>query len=71
MDEYFTLPETVLKYEARFIEQALNEEGSISQAAQRLGLSHQTPGTMLNTRHRNLRTKRSPAISRRSNIIKR
>lgn len=71
LDEYFTLPEAVLKYEARFIEQALEEErGSISRAAHRLGLSHQTLGAMLNTRHRNLRSKRSPEIKRKRSIIK-
>jgi tetratricopeptide (TPR) repeat protein len=70
LDEYFTLPETVLRYEARFIEQALEEErGSISRAAHRLGLSHQTLGAMLNTRHRNLRSKRTPEISRKRSII--
>jgi tetratricopeptide (TPR) repeat protein len=59
LDEYFTLPETVLKYEARFIEQALKEErGSVTHAARRLGLSHQTLGAILNTRHQNLRSKR-------------
>jgi tetratricopeptide (TPR) repeat protein len=70
LDDYFTLPETVLQYEARFIEQALEEErGSISRAAQRLGLSHQTLGAMLKTRHRNLSGKRTPATTRRRSII--
>jgi tetratricopeptide (TPR) repeat protein len=70
LDEYFTLPETILKYEARFIELALKEEqGSVSRAARRLGLSHQTLSAMLKTRHRNLRSKRSPEISRRRSII--
>jgi DNA-binding NtrC family response regulator len=71
LDEYFTLPETVLQYEARFIEQALEEErGSISRAAHRLGLSHQTLGAMLNTRHRNLSGKRNPEIKRKRSIVK-
>jgi tetratricopeptide (TPR) repeat protein len=70
LDEYFTLPEAVLKYEARFIEQALEEEGgSISRAARRLGLSHQTLGAIINTRHKNLHGKRSPEIKRRRSII--
>ena len=70
LDENFTLPETILKYEARFIEQALKEErGSVSRAARRLGLSHQTLGAMLNTRHRNLSGKRSPEIKRKRSII--
>lgn len=71
LNEYFTLPETVLQYEARFIEQALKEErGSVSRAAHRLGLSHQTLGAMLKTRHRNLRNKRSPEVNRNRSIIK-
>jgi len=70
LDEYFTLPETVLKYEARFIEQALEEErGSVTRAARRLGISHQTLGAIIKTRHRNLRGKRSPEINRRRSII--
>jgi tetratricopeptide (TPR) repeat protein len=71
LDEYFTLPETVLKYEARFIEQALKEEkGRITQAARRLGVSHQTLGAIIKTRHQHLRAKRSPEIKRRRSIIK-
>jgi tetratricopeptide (TPR) repeat protein len=59
LDEYFTLPETVLRYEARFIEQALKEErGSVTRAARRLGLSHQALGAILKTRHQNLRLKK-------------
>ncbi|HEX8775268.1 MAG TPA: helix-turn-helix domain-containing protein [Pyrinomonadaceae bacterium] len=70
LDEYFTLPETVLKYEARYIEHALEEErGSISRAARRLGLSHQTLGAIIRTRHKNLHGKRSPEIKRRKSII--
>lgn len=70
LDEYFTLPETVLKYEARFIEQALEEEnGSISRAARRLGLSHQTLGAIIHSRHKNLQGKRSPEIKRKKSII--
>lgn len=70
LDEHFTLPDTVLKYEARFIEQALEEErGSLSRAARRLGLSHQTLGAMLTTRHRNLIGKRNPEIKRKKSII--
>ncbi|HEX8136451.1 MAG TPA: tetratricopeptide repeat protein [Pyrinomonadaceae bacterium] len=59
LDELFTLPEAVLKYEARFIEQALKEErGSVTRAARRLGLSHQTLGAILKTRHQNLQSKK-------------
>jgi DNA-binding NtrC family response regulator len=70
LDEHFTLPETALKYEARFIEQALIEErGSITRAARRLGLSHQALGAIINTRHQSLRTKRTPEIKRKRSII--
>lgn len=71
LDEYFTLPETVLEYEARFIELALMEEGgSITRAALRLGISHQTLSFMLKSRHKNLRSKRTPEIKRKSVIRK-
>lgn len=70
LDERFTLPETVLKYEARFIEQALRaERGSISRAARRLGLSHQTLGAIIKTRHQSLSSKRSPEVKRKRSII--
>jgi transcriptional regulator with PAS, ATPase and Fis domain len=70
LDEYFTLPETVLKDEARFIEQALEEEkGSVTRAARRLGLSHQTLGAMLKTRHQKLLVKK-PTPRRKSIIPK-
>jgi tetratricopeptide (TPR) repeat protein len=71
LDEYFTLPETVLAYEARFIELALMEEGgSVTRAAQRLSISHQTLSFMLKTRHKKLRNKRTPEIKRKSIIRK-
>jgi tetratricopeptide (TPR) repeat protein len=65
LDEYFTLPETVLEYEARFIELALMEEGgSVTRAASRLGISHQNLSAMLKTRHKKLQSKRKPEIKR-------
>lgn len=71
LDEYFTLPETVLEYEARFVELALMEEGgSITRAALRLGIPHQNLSFMLKTRHKNLRSKRKPEIKRKSIIRK-
>jgi tetratricopeptide (TPR) repeat protein len=70
LDEHFTLPETVLQYEARFIEQALKEErGSITRAARRLGITHQRLAVMLKTRHKELLDKRKPAMKR--SIIRR
>jgi DNA-binding NtrC family response regulator len=71
MDEYFTLPETVTAYEARFVELALMEEGgSITRAAARLGISHQTLSFMLKTRHKKLQSKRTPEVKRKSIIRK-
>ncbi len=71
LDEYFTLPETVLQYEARFIEQALKEEkGSITRAAHRLGITHQRLGFILKTRHKHLLSKRKPEMPRQSIIHK-
>jgi tetratricopeptide (TPR) repeat protein len=71
LDEYFTLPETVTAYEARFVELALMEEGgSITRAAARLGVSHQTLSAMLKTRHKKLQSKRKPEIKRKSIIRK-
>lgn len=70
MDEQFTFYETVLQYEARFIEQALREEkGSVTKAARRLGITHQRLGAMLKSRHKNLLNKRKPE-TRRSIIRK-
>lgn len=69
-DEDFSLPRVVREYEARFIEQALElEEGSVSRAAKRLGIKHQTLAHLLETRHRHLLQKRRPAVGRRRSII--
>jgi tetratricopeptide (TPR) repeat protein len=70
-DADFTLPGAVHEFEARLIELALEESGgSLVPAAQLLGLSHQTLGSMLNTRHRQLAGKRKPPQKRRRSIIK-
>jgi len=61
-DQGFSLPEVVLAYEGRFIEQALElEHGILTRAAKRLGISRQQLAYLLDTRHRNLRHKRKPA----------
>lgn len=71
LDEHFTLPEAVIEYEARFVELALVEEGgSITRAAQRLSVSHQTLSAMLKTRHKKLQSKRKPEMRRKSIIRK-
>ncbi|MGH9941114.1 MAG: response regulator [Pyrinomonadaceae bacterium] len=66
----FSLPQAVLAYEARFIEQALREEnGSVSRAARRLGIKHQSLAHLLKARHQNLIEARTPAVPRRRSII--
>jgi DNA-binding NtrC family response regulator len=67
-DPDFYLPGVVRLYEARFIEQALVEEqGSITHAAHKLGLTHQALGSILKSRHKKLRGKRNPEVSRKRN----
>lgn len=70
-DEGFYLPDVLLDYEARFVQQALEEErGSVTKAAKRLGLSHQRFIYILEARHRELLKKRKPAIKHRRSIIR-
>src|SRR5829696_113462 len=70
-DKNFTLFGAVHELEARLISRALDESGgSVTRAAKILGLRHQTFLSMLNTRHRHLLEKRTPAEKRRRSIIK-
>lgn len=70
-DENFSFYGAVHELEERLIEQALElEEGSLTRAAKRLGLKHQSLSHMLRARHRKLLAKRTPAIPRRQSIIK-
>ena len=70
-DKNFTLNGAVNELEAKFIEQALEKAGgSITGAARLLGIAHQTLTTMLETRHKRLLKKRTPAKKRRRSIIK-
>jgi tetratricopeptide (TPR) repeat protein len=70
-DRNFTLPGAVHGFEAKLIERALEESGgSIVGAARLLGLTHQTLGSILNTRHRQLSAKRKPPQKRLKSIIK-
>lgn len=72
MDAGFSLAEAVRNFEARFIERALKESnGSVTHAAKRLGLKHQSLAYLLQTRHENLQTERKPATQRKRSIIKR
>jgi tetratricopeptide (TPR) repeat protein len=70
-DKNFTFYGAVQEIEARLIEQALElEGGSITRAAERLGLKRQTLSNMLKVRHKKLLDKRTPPIPRRRSIIK-
>jgi tetratricopeptide (TPR) repeat protein len=67
----FSFYGAVHELEERLIEQALElEGGSITHAAKRLGLKHQTLSHMLRVRHRKLFDKRTPPTPRRRSIIK-
>jgi two-component system chemotaxis response regulator CheY len=69
-DKDFSLPRVVHTYEARFVEQALElEEGSVTRAAKRLGIKHQSLTHLLKTRHSHLLRKRTPAVSRKRGIL--
>jgi DNA-binding NtrC family response regulator len=70
-DKNFTLYNAMQELEARLIEQALNvEEGSVTRAARRLGMKHQSLSHLLRTRHKKLLGKRTPAVPRKQSIIK-
>jgi tetratricopeptide (TPR) repeat protein len=70
-DRNFSLHGAVYDLEARFIERALEEaEGSVSRAATLLGLEHQSLIYLLQTRHKRLAGKRTPAKKRPKSIIK-
>ncbi|HEX7316000.1 MAG TPA: helix-turn-helix domain-containing protein [Pyrinomonadaceae bacterium] len=69
--EGFNMYEAVHDFEARLIERALEEAGgSVTKAARLLGLTHQTLGTILNTRHKSLADKRTPVRRRLRSIFK-
>jgi tetratricopeptide (TPR) repeat protein len=70
-DKGFTFYGAIHDFEASLIEQALEEmEGSVTGAANLLGLKHQTLITMLKTRHTGLQKKRTPPEKRRRSIIR-
>jgi CheY-like chemotaxis protein/tetratricopeptide (TPR) repeat protein len=57
-------------FEARLIEEALRlESGSVSRAAKRLGIKHQSLAHLLNTRHTHLLVQRTPIVKRKRSII--
>ena len=67
----FSLAKAKHDLEARYIERALEEaEGSVTRAAKMLGLKYQTLIFLLNTRHKQLAGKRTPAKRRPKSIIR-
>jgi tetratricopeptide (TPR) repeat protein len=70
-DKTYSFFSAVHEFEAKIIEQALGEAGgSVTRAAKLLGLTHQTLGTMLSQRHKQLADKRKPRRRRLRSIIK-
>ena len=70
-EKNFSLYGAVHEYEARLIEQALEDAGgSVTKAARLLGLTHQTLNAKLEGRHRRLLAKRTPVKKRLKSIIK-
>jgi tetratricopeptide (TPR) repeat protein len=70
-EKNFTFSGAVQELEASLIERALElEEGSITRAAERLGLKRQSLNHMLQSRHKNLLDKRTPPKKRLRSIIK-
>lgn len=70
-DRGFTFYGAVQEFEAKIIEQALDESsGSVTGAAKLLGLKHQTLISMIDTRHKQLCAKRKPPERRLRSIIR-
>jgi len=67
----FTFHGAVHEFEANLIQRALEETGgSVTKAARLLGVTHQTLGSILKTRHKALAPKRKPVRKRLKSIIK-
>lgn len=66
------LDEEMRRHEQELIKQALGKaQGSVTQASRLLGVTHQRLIYIINTRHKDLRPFRTPAIRRPNSIIKR
>ena len=66
-----SLEELVLSYEGELIRNALESSGgSVTRAARSLGITHQGLAFILNGRHRNLLSVRTPVKPRRRSIIR-
>lgn len=69
--ENFYLPAAVKDYEGHFIQQALEEEeGHITKAAKKLGITHQGLGYILDNRQFKFFDKRTPPRKRRRSIMR-
>ncbi|HYO63077.1 MAG TPA: response regulator [Pyrinomonadaceae bacterium] len=71
--EHFSLREAMRNYEAQIIERALKEAGGVvTRAAHLLGFKHHNSLiALLNTRHRDLLSARSPVVPRRAAATRR
>lgn len=71
-DPAFSLRKAVLRYEANFIERALEQaRGSVTRASKLLGIGYQTLGEILKSRHKNLLGLRTPLAPRRRSFAAR
>ena len=71
MEPGFSLDTEVLRYEANLIRRALEESGgSVTRAARLLGVTHQGLAFILNGRHNDLLSIRTPVKRRRRSIIR-
>ncbi|HSE33341.1 MAG TPA: helix-turn-helix domain-containing protein [Pyrinomonadaceae bacterium] len=69
--EVYSLETEVLRYEANLIRQALEiSGGSVTRAARMLGVTHQGLAFILNGRHKDLLSIRTPVKKRRRSIIR-
>lgn len=67
----FSLYDAVQEFEAKLIEQALEQSGGrVTRAARLLGVKYQTLTTLLNARHKGLLLKRRPIRRRRRGVPK-
>ncbi len=71
MEPGFSLDSEVLRYEGDLIRRALKESGgSVTRAARLLGVTHQGLAFILNGRHSDLLSIRTPVKRRRRSIIR-
>jgi tetratricopeptide (TPR) repeat protein len=70
-DKGFSLYKEIQDLEARYIEQALEvAEGSVTRAAEKLGIAYQSLVTLLNKKHKRLQRLRTPPKRRNRTVFK-